>query len=108
MPSSPSEFDRGGTLLRGPNGELYFIPDDLGVYRVPDTDTVPEELRTALDGLATGHGAGALVATGPGEVAVGDVTIGKATSGAMIGVRRTLSEDPDDVAMGKATFSPIA
>jgi major intracellular serine protease len=35
----PSEYPRNGTLIRGADGELYFIPGDLEVYRVPGDAT---------------------------------------------------------------------
>lgn len=39
-PKPGSEYQRDGTLIRGADGNLYFVPGDLEVFRVDGDDKV--------------------------------------------------------------------
>jgi hypothetical protein len=98
--NSPLEYGRDGTLIRGADGNLYFIPGDFEVFRVDGDESIAidKAVLAEMDKVGT---------KGRGDIE-NDLRVSKTTVAQLRKVKRSLPEGSEgsegDLRMTKTTF----
>lgn len=96
-PNAPPEYQRDGTLIRGADGNLYFVPGDLEVFRVEGNDEIAVDKAV----LAEMKDAGI---DNRGDIE-NDLRMSKTTVAELRRVKRVLPEGSEgDLRLTKTTF----
>lgn len=95
--NSAPEYHRDGTLIRGADGNLYFVPGDLEVFRVEGDDEIAVDKAVLSEMKKAGTENRGNIET--------DLRMSKTTVAELRKVKRALPEGSEgDLRMTKTTF----